>query len=89
MMRFLLPIDRTRAVDDQGRKLDCGARNHFSFRPGGGVAVTPTEVKAGALAFHIAVEVDDDPDSPFTGTLPRFVPVCKACAENFLRGEMA
>jgi len=85
VIRFLLPVDRCRAVDHAGRVPDCGGGHHISRQLSGAVAVTPEAVAAGFRAVSIAVEVDDDAESPFTGTASRFVPVCEACGTRFLR----
>ena len=85
MIRFLLPADRCRVVDHAGRVPDCGGVHHVSQRPNGSVACGEAEVAAGFRAVSIAVEVDDDAESPFTGTASRFVPVCEACGTRFLR----
>jgi len=85
MIRFLLPVDRCRAVDHTGRVPDCGGVHHICRLISGAVAVTPEAVEAGFRAVSIAVEVDDAEDSPFKGTAARFVPVCEECATKFLR----
>ena len=85
MIRFLLPVDRCRAVDHTGIVPDCGGMHHISRGLSGAVAVTPLEIAKGFRAVSIAVEVDDAEDSPFKGTAARFVPVCEECATKFLR----
>lgn len=85
MIRFLLPIGLTRAVDGTGRPPVCGSSNHFALRKDGTVAVTPGEIRAAGAAAWIAVQIPGAEGSADYGMPGLFIPVCPPCADRFIK----
>jgi hypothetical protein len=88
VIRFLLPVGLTRAVDGTGRPPLCGSASHFALRKDGKVATTPGEIRAAGAAAWIAVTVQDVETGlagDGEGCLSSFVPVCPPCADRFIK----